>query len=251
MLNCINILGYDMVNLFDAHFHLDYYKNYKSIYRYLDQHKYYTLCMTTAPGIYASCQSIFSTSKYIRFALGFHPLNHELKDKDFDDFIKLFYRAKYIGEVGLDFSAKKCISYEKQLYYFERIVKMCTAQNKLMSIHIKKAEGEAIEIIKKYKPSKCIIHWFSGSDIEIEELIRLGCYFSVNTNMLYSKNGISCIQKIPIDKFFIESDGPFTKVNGKIYEPTLLLQVYNDFAYTFGIKDLDMQIFNNLKSILR
>ena len=37
--------------------------------------------------------------------------------------------------------------------------------------------------------------------------------------------------------------------NGKIYEPTLLLQVYNDFAYTFGIKDLDMQIFNNLKSI--
>ena len=53
--------------------------------------------------------------------------------------------------------------------------------NKILSVHSRLAEEKVIEIIEKYKPRKCIIHWFSGNKEQLRKLIDLGCYFSINT----------------------------------------------------------------------
>lgn len=66
--------------------------------------------------------------------------------------MRLLDSSKYIGEIGLDYSEKSAQRRDFQKRSFEKIVLFCSEKNKLMSVHIKKAEGDAIEIISKHSP---------------------------------------------------------------------------------------------------
>lgn len=239
------------IKLIDTHFHLDHYKNHKEIYESINKLEQYTLCMTNSPGIFVSCKNLYKESKYIKFALGFHPHERNLSSKDFSDFLILARNSIYIGEVGLDFSSNKYISYEQQLKYFEQIVKLCSKENKLMSVHLRKSEDAAINILKKYNPKKCIIHWFNGSQTQLDNLIKLGCYFSLNTNMIKSKRFKNQITHIPINKILVESDGPYTKVINKKYYPDLLAQAYQIINEDLTNVNLNNQVFRNFKELLQ
>lgn len=204
----------------------------------------YTLCMTNSPEIYEECQKLYFNTKYLKFALGFNPQTNN-SEESFRLFVNKFKSAEYIGEVGLDFSKKILNSNKKQVYFFDEIVKMCSDSNKILSVHSRLAEEKVIEIIEKYKPRKCIIHWFSGNKEQLRKLIDLGCYFSINTSMLNDK-----IFLIPKDRILMESDGPFTKVNGKKYQPQLLKEQYKIISNYLRINNLDDLMYNNFFSIL-
>ncbi|MFR8428069.1 MAG: TatD family hydrolase [Roseburia inulinivorans] len=94
-------------HLIDTHFHLDYYKEHQKIYDGINERKQYTLCMTNSPGVYISCKRIYPETKYLKFALGFHPQDVSLKDADFHDFMQLVNTTNYVGEIGLDFFKTK------------------------------------------------------------------------------------------------------------------------------------------------
>jgi TatD DNase family protein len=238
-----------MTYLTDTHFHLDYYKNYKELYDCINESKQYTLCMTNSPGIYNSCCRILGESKYIKFAMGFHPKFKDLAINDFLQFIEMSYRANYFGEIGLDFSnSNKNVPKEKQLLYFDEIVKIASNDNKLMSIHLKRSENYAIEILDKYKPQKALIHWFNGSRKQLEALIKLNCYFSINTNMLAKSKEL--IKLIPKDKILVESDGPFTKVQNKKFYPQLLQSAYEQIATETRIDDFKNLVYQNFNTVL-
>lgn len=237
-----------MTKLIDTHFHLDMYKNHKEIFVYLNQKKIYTLCMTNSPGVFISCNQLYSEGKYVRFAIGFHPLNFRLTDKDLDDFFWLLPSVDYVGEIGLDFSNKKCLPKERQMIYFERIVERCAILNKLMSIHVRKAEAEVIKILEKYMPRRIIIHWFSGSESELKMFLKLGCYFSINANMVLSN--LKIVKHIPRDKILIESDGPYSRINGIKYKPELLSKEYEIISNKLNEPELTSIVFQNFKRLL-
>lgn len=236
--------------LIDTHFHLDFYKNHNELYKIINENKQYTLCMTNSPGVYLSCKNLYPETKYLKFALGFHPLDTSLKDEDFNHFIRMAKNVNYIGEVGLDFKSAKSLDIKKQLYYFERIVELSANENKLLSVHIKGAEKELIEIIYKHKPRKCIVHWYSGSTKHLRELIELGCFFSVNSNMTLNTQTLQRVKLIPDERILIESDGPFSKVNGKKYQPKSLIDIYESIAKVRDDKNLVERVYNNFKTIL-
>jgi len=236
--------------LIDTHFHLDFYKNHNELYKIINENKQYTLCMTNSPGVYLSCKNLYPETKYLKFALGFHPLDTSLKDEDFNHFIRMAKNVNYIGEVGLDFKSAKSLDIKKQLYYFERIVELSANENKLLSVHIKGAEKELIEIISKHKPRKCIVHWYGGSTKHLQDLIELGCYFSVNSNMTLNTQALQRVKLIPDERILIESDGPFSKVNGKKYHPKSLVDIYTSIAMVRNDKDLAEHVYNNFKTIL-
>lgn len=236
--------------LIDTHFHLDYYKNHKEIYETVNRLEQYTLCMTATPGIYVSCKKIYKETKYVKFALGFHPHQATLSQKDFLDFIRLANKTNYIGEVGLDFTSNDYLPKKQQVSYFEQIVDLCSKENKLLSIHLRKAENEAIEIISKYHPKKCILHWFTGSYAQLDAFTSLNCYFSLNANMVCSKNAKDKLSTIPQNRILIESDGPFTKVHGKKYTPTLLADSYQVVAQNLGLYNITDQIYSNFRQLL-
>lgn len=236
-----------MQGLIDTHFHLDMYKDYESIYKYIDSEKQYTLCVTTSPGVFLSCKKMFKSSKYVKFALGFHPLNHELKKKDLDDFMRLLPQTEYVGEIGLDFSKKNGMPREIQIEYFNKIVETCSRENRIMSVHIRNAEEEAFQILSRWRPKRCILHWYTGSLQMQQKLVELGCYFSVNANML---NNIEKIRSIPSNKLLIESDGPYSKILGEKYSPQRLLQVYESIAKALDEPNLLKIVYSNFKDLL-
>jgi Tat protein secretion system quality control protein TatD with DNase activity len=61
-------------------------------------------------------------------------------------------------------------------------------------------------------PGKPILHWFSGSFVELEEAAANGFFFSVGLAMVRSRRGQELIKRMPSGKVLTESDGPFTRV---------------------------------------
>lgn len=237
-------------NYIDTHFHLDFYKNHKELYKYINDLQQYTLCVTNSPGIFLSCKKMYPETKYLKFALGFHPHEGNLTENDFVHFVNLIDETNYVGEIGLDFTKDNPVSFDFQVDYFEKIVSLCSEKNKLMSVHIRKGESEAIQILSKYRPSRCIIHWFNGDRASLEQLIDLGCYFSINGSMLEREAKWNLLRKIPLDRILIESDGPFGRIRGKKFSVTELGEIYTLAERCFCNNDLINIVYENFKSLL-
>ena len=216
----------------------------------INERKQYTLCMTNSPGVYISCKRIYPETKYLKFALGFHPQDVSLKDADFYDFMQLVNTTNYVGEIGLDFSRQSYISSNKQCMYFEQIVRACAEKDKLMSVHLRRAEEEAISILKKYRPRRCIIHWFNGNGEQLQQLVDIGCYFSLNSNMVTNENNKEKLYLIPKTRVLIESDGPFTKIDGKKYTFNNLIKIYELVARYYNEPDIIKMVYANFRDIL-
>lgn len=55
---------------------------------------------------------------------------------------------------------------------------------------------------------------------------------------------------IPKDRLLIESDGPYTKVNGKRFLPSLLLEEYELIAKSINEPELICVVYSNFKNLL-
>lgn len=71
-----------MIGLIDTHFHLDMYWDYLKKYEYINEAGQYTLCMTNSTSVFLSCKNMFRDSKYVKFALGLHPMSEKMKESD-------------------------------------------------------------------------------------------------------------------------------------------------------------------------
>lgn len=58
------------------------------------------------------------------------------------------------------------------------------------------------------------------------------------------------IDRIPKNKLLIESDGPYSKVNGKKYQPQFLIKMYELIARSINDPDLIRRIYYNFEELL-
>lgn len=114
---------------------------------------------------------------------------------------------------------------------------------KLMSVHLRRAEEEAISILKKYRPRRCIIHWFNGNGEQLQQLVDIGCYFSLNSNMVTNEKNKEKLYLIPKTRVLIESDGPFTKIDGKKYTFNNLIKIYELVARYYNEPDIIKMVY--------
>lgn len=168
----------------------------------------------------------------IKIGLGFHPYAVENADaKEIDVFKHFVDDAKFIGEIGLDFSEKHRNSKEKQLIIFEEISKILSEKkDKVISIHAVKSSVEVLDILDTYRVSKnnlVILHWFSGTSDELKRALDSGYYFSVGPKMLATNKGHEYIRQIPENKMLLETDLPWNSIEVTCEEHLNLL---NDFA---------------------
>lgn len=239
-----------MYNMIDTHFHLDFYKNYNEIYNYFNDKKIYVLCVTNQPEVFETCVNMYGLSKYVKFAIGYNPKMVDDVPFSRKSFEQNIVKTEYIGEIGLDFKTTDLIKRKKQLEIFDYISIMAAKTNKLMTVHSNKAEEEIFTTIKKNGNKKVIIHWYTGDMKWAEKLINIGCFFSVNMNMIMNKKTLDIIREIPKTRLLIESDGPFSKVNGKRYIPEKLGDIYSMLASTIEEPDINKLIFENFKNLL-
>ena len=199
--------------------------------------------------VYYSCKRIYSETKYLKFALGFNPKSIVSEKFDKRLFNHLIGEAKYIGEVGLDFTGNLKERREEQLQCFDYICSSIN-ENQVLSVHSKNAEKAVCDILKKHKVKKTILHWYSGNLETLKELIEYGYYFSINTSMLQSIKGQKILKSIPKNRLLIESDGPFTKVNNQKYNPSKLQEVYSQIGAFLESPEINKLVWQNFKDLI-
>ena len=205
-----------MEHLFDTHFHLEFQKDRAAAIRDVEEKQIYTIAVTNLPDLYRK-ESVKIASKYIRFALGFHPeLIHQYK-RQIPLMWDMLPEVRYVGEVGLDLVDKS--SEKEQEAFFSELVERCRYDsNKIFTIHSRRAVDKVLEILGDNYRFKAILHWFSGSRNELEKAIEKGCYFSVNGAMIKSKRFLEFLPMIPSSRILIETDSPFTSYTGSYNE---------------------------------
>lgn len=240
-----------MANLYDTHFHLDLQESRSEILKEIESNKVYTIAVTNLPPLYEKLNNEIN-SKFVRVALGFHPELIGQYQKYIPDMWRLLPDAKYIGEVGIDLKTGKD-SKILQVSFFEELIEKCnTLGNKILSVHSRAAASEVISIIGKNFNGKIIHHWYSGTKQNLEQAISNGYYFSVNYAMLDSDSGRKIISMIPDDRILIETDSPFTSINGHTYRPSEIGKIIEKIALIKSTSTEIMQtiLWNNFKTII-
>lgn len=237
---------------FDTHIHLDLFDNRDEIIRYIEKEKSYTIAVTNLPILYEKYIKLYSNIKYIRFALGFHPELVYKYNNQINIFLKNIKQAKYIGEVGLDYSVKDKENREMQRKIFTQIIRTCNLYgNKVVSVHSRLAVTDVNSIIGKFK-GNIIMHWFTGTDSELQESIENGYYFSINEKMINSNKRRLIIKKIPIEMLLLESDAPFLKNDKLNYSVEFMDNIILELARIYSVDKLTMeeQLKINFKRVI-
>lgn len=217
-------------HLYDTHFHLDLQKDKHGAIENIAKNEVYTIAMTNLPDLYQKEVSLYR-QKYIRIALGFHPeLIHEYPNK-IPVMWKYLADARYIGEVGLDFTDKSHA--KEQIAFFSELIARCkNDRKKIISIHSRGAENEILDIIGTNFKFTPILHWYSGTIGNLKIACERGYYFSVNLSMTRTKKFAQILECIPNDKILLETDSPFTSTKISHLDS---LKIVNEFLESHGI----------------
>lgn len=211
------------MRLVDFHCHLDLYPDFEALVAESERLGIFTLTVTTTPKAWARNNMLASSTKYVRAALGMHPQLVAQRWQEMDLWEKLLEQTRYVGEVGLDASPRYFPSIARQTEVFRRILRCCALTgDKILSVHSVRAATKILDLIEEEVPrgrAKFVFHWFTGSTADARRAEGLGCYFSINAQMLKTDRGRALVSSLPIDRLLTETDGPFTSEGGSPARP--------------------------------
>jgi len=144
------------------------------------------------------------------------------------------YRPVALGECGLDFRPQQADE-KSQLYYFEAQLDLAADAQLPVVIHSVRATETVIQVLKRYKTLKGMIHSYSGSVEQAEQLIDLNFYISLGGSVTYDNaNKVKRVAKeIPLTSLLLETDAPDQpdkKNKGKRNEPAYLVNTFEDIS---------------------
>lgn len=110
-----------------------------------------------------------------------------------------------LGECGLDKRIE--IPLEKQLEVFKAQLALVQKTNKPVILHCVAAYQEVIAVKKEMNvQNPMIIHGFSKNEQVAQSLLDNGFYLSFGKYLLRNPELESVFQKVPMDRFFLETD---------------------------------------------
>jgi TatD DNase family protein len=242
--------------LVDFHCHLDLYPDPAAAVAEAEAAGVYTLTVTTTPKAWPGNLALTRDTRYVRAALGLHPQLVAERSSEIALWEHYLGETHYVGEVGLDAGPKYYRSFELQVQIFERILRQCAkAGGKVLTVHSVRAATKVLDLIEANLPSKeglVVLHWFTGSKSEARRAVDVGCYFSVNAQMLQTDKGRDLVRNLPSDRLLTETDGPFTQIGGRSSHPRDIAATIEKMADLRQIdsKELAIKIRSNLKTIL-
>ncbi len=216
-----------------------------------------TLAVTTTPRAWPRNRELAAEAQHVRVALGLHPQLVAEREAEFAIFERHLAEARYVGEVGLDAGPRFYASFAAQERVFERILRACAEQGgKILTVHSVRATSKVLGHIERALPTnrgRVVLHWFTGTAAEARRAAALGCYFSINTEMLRSPKHRKLVGELPADRLLTETDGPFIERNGRPARPR---DVANTVAELASLRDepvdqMARRVLTNLSSLLR
>ncbi|UPK24181.1 Qat anti-phage system TatD family nuclease QatD [Bradyrhizobium sp. 195] len=243
------------MRLVDFHCHLDLYPEFETLVAESERLGIFTLAVTTTPKAWARNNKLASSTKYVRAALGLHPQLVAERWREIDLWERLLDETRYVGEVGLDAGPRYYSSMDRQTEVLRRVLRCCAqAGGKILSIHSVRAAPKVLDLIEEEVPkgrAKFVFHWFTGSAADARRAADLGCYFSVNSQMLQTDRGRALVSSLPIDRLLTETDGPFTSEGDGPARPCDVATAVRHLAMARGISSEESAavVLRNLKTL--
>lgn len=246
-----------MGKILDVHCHLDEYDNPHEIVSKIQGNNLWTISVTALPMQWEDACKRYSPYKFIRVALGLHPLLANEYSEQVLIFRQLIPKARYIGEIGLDGSKYGAMTLEKQKEVLKKILQcIANQEGKILSIHSRGAEEIILSMLESNLPKNkdvIILHWYTGNKKNLLKAIDMGCYFSVNTKMIQTQRGRELIREMPSGRVLTESDGPFIKDGKTSATPLSVLQIIPSIADIWGIstENATKIVWKNFSELLK
>ncbi len=219
--------------IIDTHCHFDIMRTPEAYITAKENAGEIVIGMTNLPSYFSMGQPHLKGFKYIRLALGFHPLLAAENKRELSSFRQLIDQTSYVGEIGLDFSKEGILTKDEQIYAIREILAVLRDKKKIISVHSRKAEKDLLDLLCEYDIKNVIFHWYSGPVDLVPMILKQGFYFSINEAMSRSKNGRSIIESIPKDRLLTETDAPYndrTDIREVLSQLNMSEQdVYNNF----------------------
>lgn len=240
--------------MIDFHAHLDLYPDPHAVAKECSNQGIYVLSVTTTPSAWKGTSALTEPGSRIRTALGLHPQLAHQRKSELDMFDVNLPDAPYVGEIGLDGAPEFRKHWDDQLAVFNHILQTCTrAGGRVMSIHSRRATAEVLDRLEAFpNAGVSILHWFSGSNRDLERAISLNCWFSVGSAMLISKKSRDLVSHMPRERILTETDGPFAQVDGRSAMPWDAQRAVVQLAGLWGMtmEGVEQKLDNNLCSLV-
>lgn len=204
-----------MARFYDMHCHVDFANDPGALAAGLAQRDVHCFSVTVTPEGYEQAQQRLAASDNVCVGVGLHPWWVAAKDAGkaaLEQFQMLAQATRFIGEVGLDFSARHVCTRDAQMMAFEQIAGRCASTgNNVLSVHAVRAADAVLDVLEDaqvMERNHVILHWFSGTSDELQRAVELGCFFSIGPRMVATKRGRAYVQAIPLDRLLLETDEP-------------------------------------------
>lgn len=245
-----------MLTLVDFHCHLDLYPDHAAAVGQCEREGVFTLAVTTTPKAWPRNQELAARTRHVRAALGLHPQLVAERGHEIALWRELLPRTRYVGEVGLDAGPRFYPSFDRQKEVFREVLIACAAaSDKILTVHSVRAAKIVLDMIEAHLAptrGKVVLHWFTGTASEVRRAVDLGCYFSVNAEMLANEKRTEINRAFPSERILTETDGPFTQTGGRPTEPVDVLHAVEALAALHGVdvEEMGRQIGANLQALL-
>lgn len=242
------------VELVDAHCHVDLFgKDEAAVIGAIERLKVHTIAVTNAPSVFFHTREAARDKKFLYPSIGLHPELVASHEHELDKMWSHFSETRFVGEVGLDYVTNDENCRCRQRNVFTKILsKSAESGNKVITVHSRRSAVDVLSAIGAAFPGTVILHWFSGTNSQLDRAIEIGCWFSVNPAMLRSKSGRDLLARMPQDRILTETDGPFVSVDGVPARPECVEIVVRALAVQWNdsFENAACRVFENFQRAL-
>jgi len=233
----------------DSHCHLDridlepYQNDFSQFVQHARQQQIeHMLCIAIDMERYPSMRAMVEPYADISLSVGVHPNVTEGHEPSVDELLALAGDAKVIaiGETGLDyFHSKGDLQWQRQR--FVNHIEVAKTLNKPLIIHTREAGHDSLDVLREHGAEQVggVIHCFTEDWAYAEKALELNFYISFSGIVTF-KNAQAIkdvAQKVPADRFLIETDSPYlapSPYRGKPNYPTYVRYVAEHIAELRG-----------------
>ncbi|TVY51871.1 Deoxyribonuclease Tat-D, partial [Lachnellula suecica] len=119
------------------------------------------------------------------------------------------------GEIGLDYDRLTLCPKDVQLQYFAAQLDIAVEVNLPLFLHSRAAHADFIRLLNERAaklPKRGVVHSFTGTLSEMQELVAGGWYIGVNGCSLKTAENLEVVRAVPLDKIMLETDGPWCEM---------------------------------------
>lgn len=237
----------------DTHCHVDLYPDPAGLVRELASRGCRGIAVTNAPFVFSHTKKLTAGCPGLEPALGLHPELAVERQKELELFRSLLSQTRFVGEVGLDYVTSDAGVRAVQRRVFGEILAACTAAgDKVLTVHSRRSASDVVSAIGEGFRGKVILHWFSGTQKEMERAQGLGFYFSVNPAMTASRSGQALIRRMDPSRVLTETDGPFVNIGDVAAKPWQAIESLPYLAQIWGctVEEAAVRVADNFEALL-